>query len=71
MSKPILIPIAEVQVGMVLLERSGRARVKVSRPCYGESGWMFVAEYIEGPWIGQEMEHRSILDNAVWQEPEE
>ena len=61
-----LINIAEVEVGMVTLEREGRARVTVSHPAYGESGWYYKAIYLEGKWQDEWCSHKGILDNTVW-----
>lgn len=58
--------IDELKVGMTVLERSGRAVIEESRPCYGESGWFFAARYTEGEWKGEICEHRGILDNYFW-----
>jgi len=61
-----LLKVSELEVGMIVLVRSGRARIEVSRPCYGESGWLFIARYVDGEHKGTEYECRSVLDNDQW-----
>jgi hypothetical protein len=61
-----LLKVNELEIGMIALVRSGRARIEVSRPCYRESGWLFIARYIDGKHKGTEYESRSILDSDQW-----
>jgi hypothetical protein len=65
-----LINIAEVEVGMVTLERSGRGIVTRSHPAYGENGWYYSYDLLEGEWKGTEGSHKGVLDNTVWIEEE-
>ncbi len=61
-----LISIAEVQVGMTVLERSGRGRVIASHPAYGERGWYYEYELVEGPHVGTTGSCKGVLDNTLW-----
>lgn len=59
-----LITIAEVTVGMITLERSGRARVTKTQKI--DYGYCYHAEYTEGPHRGEECSCEAIPDVTVW-----
>lgn len=65
-ARPIvrLISITDVRVGMITLERGGRAKVLESRS--HPRGWQYVSEYIEGPDTGVEVSRAAVNENTLW-----